>query len=83
MEKVKYTGTITLVDGSTVNVVDDPATGKQDAQIARDAVHALKQIVYVESDVEHVIPYHAVLTADFTYETVTLPDPVDETCKEV
>ena len=83
MKKVKYTGTITLIDGSTVTVADDPANGTMNAQIVRDAILALKQSVYTENDVEYIIPYHSILKAEFTHETVEVEDPVDESCVEV
>ena len=83
MTKVKYTGTITLIDGSTVTVADDPANGKTNAQIVRDCILRLKQSVYMENDVEYIIPYHSVLKAEFTKETVEVPDPVDDSCVEI
>lgn len=83
MKKVKYTGTITLIDGSTVTVADDPANGTMNAQIVRDCILALKQSVYVENDVEKIIPYHSILKAEFTHETVEVETPEDETCVEV
>lgn len=83
MKKVKYEGTITLVDGSTVTVADDPAAGTQNAQLVRDCILALKQSVYVENNKEIIIPYHSVLKAEFTKETVEVEEPVDETCVEV
>ena len=83
MNKVKYTGTLTLVDGSTVTVEDDPANGLKNAQIVRDSILKVEQSVYVDNDTEIVIPYHSILKAEFTHEEVTVPDPVDETCVEV
>lgn len=83
MKKVKYTGTITLIDGSTVTVADDPANGTTNAQIVRDSILKLAQSVYVENDVEKIIPYHSILKAEFTREEVEVEAPVDETCVEV
>lgn len=82
-EKLKMTGTITLVDGSTITVADDPANGGNNAQIVRDCILALKQSVYVENDKEIVIPYHSVLKAEFTRETVEVQEPVDSSCVAV
>lgn len=83
MEMVKLTGTITLVDGSTITVADDPANGKTNAQIVRDSILALKQSVYMDGDKEVIIPYHSVLKAEFTRSTVEVEEPEDETCVEV
>lgn len=83
MTKVKYTGTITLIDGSTVTVADDPENGGMNAQIVRGCILALKQSVYTEDDKEIIIPYHSVLKAEFTKETVEVEDPVDDSCVEI
>lgn len=83
VEKLKMTGTLTLVDGSTVTVEDDPANGGNNAQIVRDCIMELKQSVYTENDVEVVIPYHSILKAEFTRETVQVQEPVDNYCEEV
>lgn len=83
MEKLKITGEITLVDGSTVTVADDPANGGTNGQIVRDSILKLAQSVYMENDVEHVIPYHSVLQAQFTREQVNVPEPTDDFCSEV
>lgn len=82
-EKLKMTGIITLVDGSTVTVADDPANGGNNAQIVRDCILALKQSVYTENAKEIVIPYHSVLKAEFTREVVEVQTPVDNSCVEV
>lgn len=83
MKKLKITGTITLVDGSTVTVADDPANGATNGQIVRDCILALKQSVYTDNGTEYVIPYHSVLKAEFTRESVEVEEPEDESCKEV
>lgn len=82
-KKLKMTGTITLIDGSTVTVADDPANGGNNAQIVRDQILGLKQLHYFESNVEHIIPYHSVLKAEFTREEVEVEEPVDNSCVEI
>lgn len=83
VEKLKMTGTLTLVDGSTVTVADDPANGGNNAQIVESAIRALKQSVYYENDKEIIIPYHSILKAEFTRESVEVEEPEDTSCVEV
>ena len=83
MKKVKYEGTITLVDGSTVTVADDPANNDTTATDAKTAILAMRQIYMVDaSNKETIIPYHSVLKAEFTHTSVDVEDPVDDFCKE-
>ena len=82
MTKLKFTGTITLIDGSTVTVADDIENGLTTAQDVRTDILAYKQIHYKDGETEVVIPYHSILKAEFTKETVEVEDPVDESCVE-
>lgn len=83
MKQVKYEGTITLVDGSTVAVADDPTTKDTTASDAKTAILAMRQIYMVDdAEKETIIPYHSVLKAEFTHESVEVEEPEDDFCKE-
>lgn len=80
---VSYTTTITLTNGSTVVFADDPANGKRygtqaRAQVLRhEAVHGTPT---GENAVETVVPYAAILKAEFAKGTAEVTKPEDAFC---
>lgn len=83
MKKLKMTGTITLIDGSTVTVADDPSKNETTAQDVRASIISLAQSRFMDGEKEVIIPYHSILKAEFTREMVEVEKPEDETCVEV
>lgn len=87
MVKRKIKAILELVDGSEVDIEDDLEAEKAEGTYAREAVLAKDAVKFHgndgESDYFMVIPYHSILTANFTEEVSEVPDPVDESCVEV
>lgn len=83
--KPSYSTKLTLLDGSTVTFADVVAEGKRYGTQARtqvlrhEAVHGTPS---GDGAVETVVPYDAILKAEFTLTSASATKPEDEFCVE-
>ena len=82
--KPSYSTTLTLIDGSTtVTFADDVANGNRAGTAARTQVlrhEAVHGTPTGEGAVETVVPYDAIMKAEFTLTSVTATEPEDAFC---
>lgn len=82
--KPSYTTKLTLIDGSTtVTFADDVATGNRAGTAARTQVlrhEAVHGTPTGQDAVETVVPYDAIMKAEFTLATAQATEPEDAFC---
>ena len=84
--KPSYSTKLTLMDGSTtVTFADDVANGNRAGTAARTQVLRHEAVHGTPSGndaVETVIPYHAIMKAEFTLTSASVTAPTDAFCVE-